>query len=438
MILFNKFFGLNKALHYLFVLIYVFIFIIVAYQGPIILTDSPSYIEMFIIRLPAYALFLKLFQCIFHESYLFIVVIVQILIGFAGVFIFMNKLVRLDIIKGIPLFFLSLILLSPYFLFFKTANYILSEALAYPIYLIFLSCFINGIIKNSINSLLISVILAYLLLLVRSPFLFIIPVAILTIVYLIIRNQLYFKKLVLVIALFIITPIFANLTDMSYHKIVHDHFVKTPWTGIHLLASAIYVADSQDSVVFNNLEERIFFKKVYADLEKERLTLNQFSQSSPLNGYSYYASSFTRICNEITYNDGMEFFKNDDFNVQHIKLDKLTQSMSVKLIKDNFKNWLLLFIMNVIMGMGGKSIFLMYFVLVGFSFLPLIRSNDQLALIIIISVLLSITNVCVIALGQPSTISYRYTMYNDVMHYLILFMLLMRSFSLKNLFFNHD
>ena len=56
---------------------------------------------------------------------------------------------------------------------------------------------------------------------------------------------------------------------------MHERFVSTPYTGIHLLALPLYVATAEDAARFEG-DERAFFEESFDRLTRQNLTSDSF------------------------------------------------------------------------------------------------------------------------------------------------------------------
>ena len=110
-----------------------------------------------------------------------------------------------------------------------------------------------------------------------------------------------------------------------------------------------------------------------------------------------------------------------------IEVDLLTKQMSIPLILDNFKPWLKLYIKNFVYAFGNAKYTLLLFIILIFSFIKALKTNDMEYKIILFISLLSIGNVALVSIGMHTL--KRFTFYNDWVLFLIFFILI----SSKNL-----
>jgi len=143
-------------------------------QGPYIHVDTPSYKQMDPRRSAGYPLFLHFFR-IFGDGYLYIVITVQVLLSISAVVAFLLFIGRL-----FQLHPFSFLFVLPIIVYAALNNpfprEIMTEALAFPIFLFVVIFFFKGILNSSYQNMSIAMLLSILLVLVRSQFLYFFPV----------------------------------------------------------------------------------------------------------------------------------------------------------------------------------------------------------------------------------------------------------------------
>ena len=98
--------------------------------------DSLGYIDIWFNRTPVYPLFVNAVQAVFGDSYKTALKVLQLFLGLASVWFFINQLRKQISLKAFWYLLLTLIILVPYLYNHKIANNILTEAIAYPLYLL--------------------------------------------------------------------------------------------------------------------------------------------------------------------------------------------------------------------------------------------------------------------------------------------------------------
>lgn len=392
---------------------------------------SDSYVNASVIRSPVYPLFIDFFQLLFKSNFEFPLLIIQLSLGLYGIFYFVKTINLIFTINKWALFVLSIIIATPYLFPSKIGNNILSEGLAYPLFLFFISNLFRGFFFESRNKLYFSAIVLFLLVLTREQFLFVLPLSILLLIYLAFKNKSIKRYLLLLIIYFAI-PVLCSITDKVYHKICFGYYVSTPWKGIHLAALPFFVSDKEDYKIFNNKEEQEYFKTIYNELTYSGLTLNEYIKTnSDSRGFTFYTRNFTTIANLTIDPVGRKFFEEGDNNYKYILNDKMAKKIAIPLIRKNIFTWLKFYIMNIITGIGQERLLFTYPIFLLFSFSQMIRRFRKIDIFIFSCFLISLSNVCLVAIGQPLT-NYRYTIYSDFLIYTSFIILLSHTFNFNN------
>ena len=280
----------NIAIGILFLLAFVLIL-----RSPIVyFPDSTGYVDMHIIRTPGYPLFLQLMQFVFGTAFETATMVFQAIFGFFSIYFFIHKLRSHQLINNFFSVCFAIVLLLPFVSGGKIANSILSEAISYSLYLLIIGYYITFFISKNKKELLYALPLLALLLITRYQFVYMIPLALLLIVWVSFKTRT-FKQYTIPIALFLLLPLMTSLIDRTYHKIVHNHFVSTPWTGMNVITAAFFVADAEDVAIFESDQEKEFFRKTYEDLVAEKMNINQLELAPTETPTLFYISNFANI-----------------------------------------------------------------------------------------------------------------------------------------------
>ncbi len=384
--------------------------------------DSDGYLNMDIYRSAGYPIFLWLIKKIFGSQMDLATVILQMSIGIGCMYIFVTRLRHILKIPKLWYLLLAIIIATPYFYTLNLANNYLSEALTYPLYLLTVLFFLECFITKNVKKLWISIPVLIVLITTRNQFLFMVPIALLILVWLSIKEKSV-KKYVWAGIAFLVLPIFTTLTDKTYHQVKHGYFVNTPWTGIHLLTPAFFVADEGDYQLYDSEEEQQFFKWIYAKLYHNHLNVNNLNEDGKYDASGFYSNHFTDIANATLYESGKELVgTNLNEDQKFIALDELTKKMAFPLVLDNFGLWFKLYVKNIINAFGNAKYASIYVILLLVSFISLLkRESDEYKLITLLT-LMTLSNVALVAIGMH-TIK-RFTFYNDWVLFLIIFILL--------------
>ncbi|MCH2196903.1 hypothetical protein [Kordia sp.] len=403
-------------------ILFLITFVVVLNYPVAFFPDSQGYIDMHIIRTPGYPLFLQLIQTIFGDYYETATVIVQILFGCFSVYYFIDKLRSNKILNEFFSVCFAFTLLLPFLAGLKIANNILTESISYSLYLIIVAKFISFFINKQVKELYYSLPILAFLLITRYQFVYLIPIA-LGLIYWISYQQKSFKKHIVIITLFITLPLITSLIDRTYHKVVHGHFVSTPWTGMNMITAPFFVSDAEDEALFEDPIEKAFFHNTHDDLLNELMNINNVDLTVFPTPTQFYIGRFADITMGPIYRNGdavldASLTKHEKF----IELDNMTSNMVKPLIWDNFSKWKRIYIQNAIHGFGGIKNVMLY-VLIALSSLFFLWKRDQIEYKIVgLSSLLLIANVLIVAIGMHAVI--RFTFYNDWVIFLTIFVLL--------------
>lgn len=394
---------------------FLILLIFVVSNGVIMHNDSAGYLDMDLNRLPLYPIFVQLF---FYENFQFTFLIIQAFFIFISIYHLIFTLKKHIALNPFYYLILAAILLFPCYHTQKIANSMLSEAIAYPLYLLCLTILCKSFFTENSRYLWRLLPLAILLMLSRSQFIFIVPVTLILVVYISWAKRNYKKQIVLFLCILSL-PIISSLLDKSYHKIENGHFVTTPWTGIHLISPAFFVANENDIIIYKTEEERNFYSLIFNKLKERHLNIN-YLEDPEVDRTFFYQTKFTRIANYTLFDYGKTLFDKDLTEDERlIALDTRTKSMVLPLILKNLKEWTSLNLKNFLRGFGDPILAVLYGFLLLFSYYSCFKYQDNYSKILALMSTCAILNMAVVALGIH-TIK-RFTFYNDWVIYLALF-----------------
>lgn len=402
--------------------IYILVFLVAIDRPMISFPDSQGYLDMAIYRSPIYPMFLSFLKFISGDIFNTLTLIVQLGLSLFAVNYLITNLKKHIKAHSIWYILLTLVLLIPCFYNENIANRFLSEALAYPLYLLVVAKFLNSFIQEQKRQLLYGLGVLFVLMLTRGQFIYLVPIALLLLVFISYKKKAFKKNswLFLVILLF---PILVSTTDKIYHSVKHEAFVSTPWSGIHLLTPAMYVADKEDVSVFTTEEEKIFFKGIYDKLEEKNLNIHHLDLQERDDETSFYIVNFPKIANHTIFDDGKNLIEDGlSENETFIAIDTLTKKMTMPLVINNLIPWGKLYLKNSINAFGNSKYFFLYIIILVFSFLKLRKTDSPKIKFIAMGSLLTFANIATVAIGIHT--AKRYMFYNDWILFLIVFILL--------------
>jgi hypothetical protein len=406
------------------------------FQSIIEVNDSLSYIENSYKRPFLYPLIINIFEFIFSDYFKRPLIIFQLLLGYFGLtyflkFFFKKFKIKSFIFKVILFFSIS----YPYFnLSMKIGNSILSESLAYPIFLIFTIFFIKSIFgnKNYFKNFLLSLIFFSLLVLIKKTFLILVPVYFLSlIVELIFSKEL--KKAIISILLVFFTFFSLSLIEKGATFIKYGTFSTISVSGSSLVSGPFYLAKNDDfKKIKGDLNKKIINNalKILKENNIERIKRNHNSNNDILsfvkdtrrifhdyfNKYVFIQSIFEDNIENVFTKKDLQNYKYKNISSQH------TTDIAIQLIKLNPVENLYFYITNVIYGMGGYFIsnneLNGYYANIGFSGLFILifqilifiisltalfqkTKHKLLAKICLLFILINFTNISAVAMYQP-------------------------------------
>lgn len=325
-------------------------------SSPIWSPDSSSYFGIVIHRFPVYTIWLRVWELIFEDSYLHIVVVLQLLLGLVTIPLVARRIVSVfklhKFIHGV----LLIVLVYPYFAPLWVAHNITSEGLAYPLYLMvvyysitFLYIKKQRVLFHLMGSLI-------LLCLTRGQFI-IMPLIIAVIYFLQQPKKITQKTQIICLATLLLTPFAIKLLDRSYHKIVHDNFVPTPYSFVNIVTLPLFVSDISDSTSIADPDVRQLFIASHNTIDSLNL-LSQSIQGSAKNKYEVFHNNFPEICNKNIHKKARNLYLKKGYEPWNnfIKAEEACKILTPILIKNNLNEYLTIYWEGILRGF--KSIFI--------------------------------------------------------------------------------
>jgi len=401
-----------KLTNIIYTSIYFIVGVLVIARGAIYFPDSYTFVDMALNHSPAYCTFLKIFTSIFGDYFELPVVIAQYIIIAFGVHFFVQTLNNVFHIHKVGVLIIQLISLAPSVYVHNLGSAILSEALAYPIFLVIFALTLKLFVEENLKYVYKIGALLFVLILTRGQFLALVPALILIVGYIIFKTK-SFKKHFYFLAILIAIPLLTSFTERVYNKIVFDHFINNAMNYVHLIASPFYIANKSDINLFTDADESAYFNLIYSSLKEAELTRNQNFKTGGLDDYLFYHFNFSEICNRRIYELGLSYYeaKGLNFIEQNVALNTLCSKMVGPLIKQNFKVWLKFFLKNLSHSFGSSKYMLFFGVLLFYGVLNLLKSNRSVYKFIVIATLFMFANNALIALVIHSI--KRYVFYFD-------------------------
>lgn len=417
----NTFFKKLKSTSRFELFLYSVVIVIVLYKGLLFERDSYAFLDMEINRSPGYLLFLSLLKKLFGAYFEYPLLSTQLLFNLYGIHVLHKCLNSVLKLRSLFSFLTLLLLLAPLVYLYFTANKIMSEALCYPLYLIFTAHSIYAFIGQKKKNLLYAAVVLLFLIFIRGQFLCLIPISLLLTGYLLFVDK--GKEYVLIGLFFIAIPFITNLMDKSFHYFQYDYFVATPFTGPSLAASVFYVADHEDSALFGTEEEKIYFKRVMDRLESQNWNSEYALRSKgKVDLSAWFRVNYSNICNQTIHEYGMIYHREKGFSspMQYIATNELILKMYQPLLLDNFKMWVKLYIGNIKASLGNSKYLLIHLILLGIGLLLMIKYQQDIGKLIVFIISCVLANITLLAIATH--VDKRYVFYTDWVLFIILFL----------------
>lgn len=400
--------------------IYLAVFGFFVFQPPVYWPDTSSYWHLDIYRYPVYVLFLRGFEFVFGENFDVFVVAFQLVFTLFSVHYFTKTFSRLLKFHFVWELILTAILLFPIFPPLQIGNNLASEGLSYPLYLLLVSFAVDFIFKNEARKVYFFGIAFILLALTRGQFAIVAPIVVLLFI-LKHKKRIFAKTNIKYLLLLLLLPILSNTLDSSYRKMVHDHYLTTPYTFVNAITLPLYISEKKDSALFKNNDQKILFLKTYRRID----SLGLLSSKVPggyAEKYRVFHDNFPYICNQSFHDIGKNHFKDEkDLFQSSIDTEIAAKEMFPLLLKAHFKDWISLYYTSVMHGFYSVFIFV-FFVLVclysGWKCLKKFTLKDG---ILFFGTLLILSNALIVAVAVHTIM--RYVFYNFSMAFIILIIL---------------
>jgi len=397
---------------------YFFSFIFLIFQDAIYTPDTASYFNAAIYRYPGYPIFTNILKFIFQDYFDLVTVGIQILFGLIAVHFATKKFTEVFQLNYLSKLVVILILLFPFFNPLYVANNICSEGLSYPLYLLFLTFYLDFLNRFNRKSFILLLISYVLLTLTRGQFI-ILPIIVLIAYILMVKNSafkgLHLKKMFLLLLI----PFIATVMDKSYHLLKDGAFVSTPFSFISASGSALYVSKATDVQFIETDDDKEIFKDCHAFLTKNNLLLSSKNRATPKDDYKHFHNNVSKLCNYTLHDRGTQCYLDKGYSIveARIAIEKTSKSIYPILVKNNFKNWLRLYYSNLVHSFKSEFLlFFMVFVLL-FSFIKSIVSDNKLYVYLFFLASLILSNALIVAFASHSII--RYVFYNYSLFFLI-------------------
>ena len=409
-------------------------------KGYQLFPDSGSYESYSTFRIGMYPFIISFFKLLFNDQAFKYLAIFQTLFTL-GIVHYLTQFLRNQF--NLPFFsYISIVcvLLFPV-VSHSFSSGIISESLAYPLFLLSILFFLKIVVAKKTRDILFFVTALFLLCFTRQQYLCLYVVAFLYGFYLFIfeKDWKNSRKIFLTSALSLFTFF---LAERTYHLIFHGHFAGTPFVGTQLLMRPLFVASPSALQSIDDPKQKLFVAEVVEELKKREIIISG-APIRELYVYEYFYNTMyhavsAKIWNKIWAKDFLDKELNQNltgFQVQQI-IDQNALRMSWQLVKNNFLTIAIYYVKDVMRGMGGYAtvffLFILSLALIVSSYNSSKRIN-MLYLLTICSIVMHLGNSALVCLFEPPITRYVYTT-NALMYVMIIIFLtnLMPYLSMQN------
>lgn len=238
---------------------------------------------------------------------------------------------------------------------FEINSSILSEALAFPFFILCFTLFIDCSKSFNFTKIMLYVLLVNLLVLTRAQFYyFYITFAFLITLYFL--QKIPRKNLLSTCVLMVSSIIAAFFINHSYHYFLNGKFSDSAVLGPQLIAAPLFLSNSNYEKYITDPQEKFFFQKTIKLLESKKLTrdTSEYLKNSKTldNDLNYYKLVFQPLFHFVYYENLR--------NMTPYQLNKITLDISKKLYLVQFKENIRFYIAKGISIFGNFSIFLIF------------------------------------------------------------------------------
>lgn len=334
-------------------------FCVLLILGPKQYDDSIGYLTGDDFRSPIYPLAIDLFRLTFGRYFEWPLVAFQLTAGGWALYWFSRRLAKTFELSQRGFALVLALCATPYFgISIQTGNAILSEALAYPIFLLAMGFLIQCIVENKLRPAIHFLLLTTFLVLTRKQFLFLF-VMIVPLLFLLRHAGLRWSRLAaLGILVCCLVPL-THFAESANNYIRHGKLSPVSYTGIQLIVGAIYVSKADDAFAIADPGQKHLFEKIHAMASEKALTLDTLDRAQQeriTNRFQHFLSNYHNLIGipALVFND-LHGMSGDEPGYREA-LDKEVMSLAITLIRENPIRYATLYVLNLSYGFGGHGI----------------------------------------------------------------------------------
>jgi O-antigen ligase len=379
-----------------------------------------------------YVIFLKAYKVIFGNFFNEAVIATQVIFSFIGIAFFIKKLTELIPLKLVSKIILLLILLFPFFPPLRVANNIASEGLGYGFFLFFIATGLDIVITGNKKNLILFALSFLGLVFMRGQF-FYTPLVFALLYVIIHKKQVFNRKQVLIILVFIGSIALASVIERGYHKLKDGFFKPTPLAFVSASTAPIYLSTKADAKLFANTDYKSILERSFDSLEAKGLLANP--KQSYNEQYMFFHNNLPKICNQTVHKEALDYYfenlprglsEKQQSSFPYFAAEAAAKQFTKTLIPYNLSEWLVLFFYNVSYGLFSSLIFVMLLLIFAISLVKQFYKSKRNYVVPLMLSSLILSNSVLIAFASHSIM--RYLFYN----YALLFLLFLSTLKLLN------
>lgn len=368
-------------------------------RGWDVTTDSAGYIEGVVLRSPLYPLLIAACRSLFGEGALWAVVAIQASLAVAAVGTVAAFLrYRLRTHPAVAL--AAAAILDFPLLVSRIANHILTESVAYALFLLAFVVLLEALSRRSEALYFAHLGLVSLTVLTRPQFVFLLPVSAAALVLLLLGKP-WRKRVAATLAL-LATLAFTWFADRGYHWLRHDHFGNVPFTGVQLIAGALYVSQETDGALFSG-DEADFFRQVRGQAAEAGHLASDNPHPGSLGAFvEHFSASYNDIVwTNVARTYARRYHGGGKMSPKaYAEMDDVLNRMALRLIAANPLAYLRLYVSNLAFGVGANTLFLLLGLGAAAAWLAV--DGQRIGLAFALALLLHLANTSVVALFEPA------------------------------------
>ena len=344
----NKKFNINKYIDVIAtIVVAVTLFVLFFIYGVQKGNDTHCY-ETFRVEVmdePIYSLFLALFRVIFGvDIYLNFAIVAQTLFAIFSVYFFVKSVANEYSVHYLVRILMYLIMLSFYtmpVIFSRTGVLtflsILTEGIAYPLFMIFMVFMIWTINNDSYKWWWVSLATSFILSLTRTQLLFTLVMVAIAGIY--IGRKTWVKASLKVLISLLITVVIMKIVQSVFCYSILGMF-EVPPNSISMYGNAMLIADEEDSELFEDELVKSVFIARYEDMTNNGWGWEFYQGDSVFDAASFYEDCYDNIKDHMSmgsyFDDNNITYGIEKYNIQNAT----AKAMTVKLIPKHFDRWI--------------------------------------------------------------------------------------------------